>query len=202
MTIEFRLACQDDAAGILAIYAPFCESSTVSFEIVAPSDEQMRERIACVTAQYPWLVCEIDGVVAGYVYASQHGERAAYRWAVDVAVYVAADQQRRGIGRALYTSLFSVLRAQNYFKAFAGIALPNGASVGLHEAVGFRPVGASRGAGYKLGRWLDVGWWQLSLQPEIADPPEPQPFSDLRDSDAVAAALVAGERLVRPASQP
>src|SRR5687767_1173866 len=131
MSVTFRLARPDDAAAILAIYAPYCEASTVSFEVVAPTIEQMADRIEKVLARYPWLICELDGRAAGYVYASQHRERAAYRWAVDVAVYVADTCRRRGVGQALYSTLFSMLRAQGYFKALAGITLPNPASVGL-----------------------------------------------------------------------
>jgi L-amino acid N-acyltransferase YncA len=132
MNVSFRSARPEDTAAILAIYAPFCESSHVSFEIAAPSESQMRERIAGILSRYPWLTGEIDGAVAGYVYASQHRDRAAYRWTVDVAVYVAPAQQRRGLARALYASLFSILRHQGYFKACAGITLPNAPSVGLH----------------------------------------------------------------------
>src|SRR5438105_2804421 len=129
MSIEFRIAQPNDAAGILAIYAPYCESSHVSFEIVAPTVAQMRQRIERITAAYPWIVAEVDGEVAGYAYASQFRERAAYRWAVEVAVYVGSAQRRKGLGRALYEALFAVLRTQGYVKAYASIALPNEASV-------------------------------------------------------------------------
>ncbi|MEX0611414.1 MAG: arsinothricin resistance N-acetyltransferase ArsN1 family B [Pirellulales bacterium] len=200
MSVKFRLAQPDDAAGILAIYAPFCESSPVSFEIFAPTEQQMRERIERILPHYPWLIGEIDGDVAGYVYASQHRERAAYRWAVDVAVYIAEHHRRRSLGRALYSSLFAILRRQGYFKAIAGITLPNPASVRLHEAVGFRPVAVYPGIGYKFGQWLDVGWWQLDLQPEQAKPTEPQAFREIRDHGAIAAALADGAGLVRPNS--
>lgn len=199
MATTIRIAEPDDAAAVLAIYAPYCESSTVSFETAAPTLEQMRQRIEQIVAQYPWLVCEIDGQLAGYVYASQHRLRAAFRWSVDVAVYVATSHHRRGIGRALYTSLFDILREQNYVKAFAGITLPNPYSVGLHEAVGFKPISVYPGAGYKLGRWLDMGWWQLALRPDLPDPQEPRAFAAIRNSDAVAQALAAGEALVQSA---
>jgi phosphinothricin acetyltransferase len=195
MNVQFRIARPEDAAGVLSIYAPFCKSSHVSFEIVPPSEAQMRERINGILPRYAWLIGEIDGEVAGYVYAGQHQERAAYRWAVNVAVYIGAAHRRRGLGRALYRSLFSILRRQGFFKAIAGVTLPNDSSVGLHEAIGFRPVGIYSGVGYKLGRWLDVGWWQLELQPERPDPPDPQPFQAIRDDPAVAAALAEGEQL-------
>jgi len=200
MATTIRIAEPADAAGMAAIYRPYCEASPISFEVSAPSADQMAERIAEIAARYPWLVCEVDDRAAGYVYASQHRERAAYRWAVDVAIYVAQEHHRRGIGQALYTSLFAVLREQNYVKAYAGITLPNPTSVGLHEALGFTPIGVYPGVGHKLGRWLDVGWWQLALQPEIPDPPEPRPFAAIQDTDAVRRALSAGERGVRPAT--
>lgn len=195
MSAKFRLARPDDAAAILSIYAPFCESSHVSFEIAAPSEPQMRERIERILPQYPWVLGEIDDGVAGYVYASQHRERPAYRWAVDVAVYIGAERRGQGLGRALYHSLLAILRRQGYFKALAGITLPNPSSVGLHEAIGFQQVAVYPEIGYKLGRWLDVGWWQLELQPVVANPPEPQPFGDIRAEASIAAALADGARL-------
>jgi L-amino acid N-acyltransferase YncA len=196
MTARIRFAEPGDTSGVLAIYGPFCESSTASFETIAPTTEEMAERIARVSQQYPWLVCDVDGQVAGYVYACGHRERAAYGWSVEVTAYISTAHRRRGLGRALYTSLFSILRQQGYFKAFAGITLPNEASVALHEAMGFEPVGVYRGVGYKLGRWLDVGWWQKSLQPESADPPPPRPIGAIRGSDGVATALAEGQRLL------
>ncbi len=195
MTVNIRLVADADAADILAIYAPYCASSNITFEVAAPTLAQMAERIARIGCDYPWLVAEADGSIAGYVYATRFRERTAYRWAAEVAIYVAMNAQRRGLGRALYTSLFSILREQNYFKAIAGITVPNSASVGLHESVGFRHTGHFPGVGYKDGEWLDVGWWQLELQPEIDNPPDPRPFQSLRESSAVTAALDVGRRL-------
>jgi L-amino acid N-acyltransferase YncA len=116
-------------------------------------------------------VLEEDGEVAGYAYASQHNSRAAYRWAVDVAVYVDPSRRRRGAGRRLYGALLEELRERGYRIACAGITLPNDASVGLHEALGFEPVGIYRRVGWKAGAWHDVGWWQLELTPAGVDPP-------------------------------
>lgn len=191
---HIRIADLSDASGILAIYGPYCESTCVSFEISAPSLEHMRERIRRITAEYPWLVAEQDGEIVGYVYASPHHERAAYRWSVDVAVYIAPNYQRRGVGRALYETLFAILREQGLFKALAGITLPNPGSVGLHESVGFQPATAFSGVGYKFGRWLDVGWWQLNLQPERDSPAEPKTFDSSMSSAALSAVLADGTR--------
>jgi L-amino acid N-acyltransferase YncA len=197
MTVEMRIATPADAAGILSIYGPYCDSTPVSFETVAPSEAEMRARIERILEKYPWLVAEVDDKVAGYVYASQYRERAGYRWAVDVAVYIAREHHRSGIGRALYESLFAILREQGFFRAFAGITLPNASSVGLHESLGFRKAGVFSKVGYKLGQWLDVGWWQLELQPDVANPTEPVDFRIIRDGEPVKAALEAARQLAR-----
>ncbi len=130
-----------DAADCAAIYAPNVDPGTASFEDRAPSAEEMAERIAAGSRAYPWLVAERDGRVAGYAYGSQHRTRASYRWAVDVTVYVDTSLHRSGVGRELYEALLELLARQRYHVACAGITLPNDASVGLHEAVGFEPVG-------------------------------------------------------------
>ena len=106
--------------------------------------------------------------------------------------------RRRNVGRALYAGLLGILREQGFVKAYAGITLPNAASIGLHEAVGFAPTAVFRGEGFKLGKWRDVGWWELSLQRPTSDPPEPRAIGDVRDGATVAAALASGERLLRP----
>jgi phosphinothricin acetyltransferase len=177
LNTTIRLASERDAVAVAAIYAPFCDSRAVSFEITAPSRDEMANRIRTTTAQFPWLVLEDGGTVAGYAYASRHRDRAAYQWAVDAAVYVGDGYRGRGVGRALYTSLFELLTLQGYFKVCAGITLPNPASVGLHEAVGFKLVGVYRGIGYKLGAWHDVAWYELVLQPERENPTPPKPIS-------------------------
>ena len=182
MSAAIRLARESDAAAIAAIYAPHCEASVVSFETSAPSAEEMARRIHNITQQWPWLVLDDDGTVAGYAYAGRHRERAAYGWAVDTAVYIHDKYVRCGVGRALYATLFDVLRQQGYFKACAGITLPNAASVGLHETFGFKLVGVYRGIGFKFGRWRDVAWYEADVQPEMPDPPAPKPLNAVLDS--------------------
>lgn len=189
MTIRLRLAQVRDAADILAIYAPYCESTTVTFEVVPPSLATMEERITRISGEYPWIIGELDGRVAGYVYASRFRERAAYKWTAESAIYVAMDCQRRGLGRVMYSALFSMLRSQGFFKAVAGITVPNPASVGLHERLGFRQSGLFPAVGHKDGTWLDVGWWQLALQPEVLHPPDPRPFTELLNTESVTSLL-------------
>jgi phosphinothricin acetyltransferase len=140
------------------------------------------------------LLYEDGGEVLGYVYATQHRERAAYRWSVDTTVYVRQGRQRRGVGRALYTSLLAALPLQGYVNAYAGVTLPNPASVGLHEAVGFLPVGVYSRVGFKCGAWHDVAWFQRPLGPRPEGPPPPAPLEEVRETAAWAAALHAGLR--------
>jgi len=192
MSPLIRLAQSTDAEAITSIYTPFCEDSIVSFELTPPAPAEMAERIHKITSRLPWLVLEDDGQVIGYAYASPHRERAAYQWSVDVSAYIHADHRRQGIGRALYTALFALLRAQGFYKAYAGITLPNPNSEGLHTALGFQPVGVYRGVGYKLGAWQDVGWYQRPLQPEQLNPTPPVPIDQITDTLAWTQAVEAG----------
>lgn len=160
-----------DAARCAAIYSPFVRGSAVSFEERPPSADQFAERITRITETHPWLVAEQGEQLAGFAYGCPHRERAAYRWAAEVTVYVDPAHHRHGVGRSLYQRLFELLKAQGLYVLCAGVTLPNPASVALHESLGFVPVGVYRRIGFKLGRWHDVGWWQLALRPDTTDPP-------------------------------
>jgi L-amino acid N-acyltransferase YncA len=160
-----------DAASCAAIYAPHVEAGATSFEETAPGAEELADRIERISATHPWLVAEIGGEVVAYAYSCEHRSRAAYRWSVDVSVYVASGHRRAGHGRRLYEALFERLRERGFRVACAGITLPNEASVALHESLGFAPVGVYRRIGWKQGAWRDVGWWQLDLSPGAEDPP-------------------------------
>jgi phosphinothricin acetyltransferase len=157
-----RAAEPGDAAACASIYAPLVRDTWISFELEVPDEAEMARRIAEYSQSHAWLVADADGAVAGYAYGSPHRTRAAYSSSCDVAVYVEATRAGQGFGRALYAELLERLRPA-YHAAFAGIALPNEASVGLHEAMGFAPVGIYREVGWKLGAWRDVGWWQRVL---------------------------------------
>jgi len=199
---RIRLATPADGSALAAIYAPSVIGSVTSFELDAPDSDEMRRRIARVTTRTPWLVCEVRGDVVGYAYASSHRERPAYQWSVEVSAYVREDLKRRGIGRALYSSLIAVLILQGFRNAYAGITLPNAASVRLHEALGFTTVGVYRRVGYKLGAWHDVMWLARTLAPHDSSPGAPLSLPELRDPSILSAALASGLPLLHLEGDP
>jgi len=191
-----RIAEPADAREVAGIYGPIVAHTATSFETEVPTEMEMERRISSTLAFLPWLVC-VDGErMAGYAYASKHRERAAYRWCVDVSVYIRDSCRRSGVGRALYTSLFALLRLQGFCAAHAGVTLPNEASVGLHESLGFRPIGVYPRVGFKDGRWHDVGWWQLPLRDRSGEPGPTLPMEALRRAAGWDEAIVAGLKLL------
>jgi phosphinothricin acetyltransferase len=159
-----RQATEADAPALLAIYAPYVERTPISFETVVPPVEEFKERIAKTLSAWQYLVAERDGRIVGYAYGGTHRARAAYRFSVEVSAYVDEHCHRQGIGRALYARLLDDLAANGYCQAFAGITVPNDASVGMHSSVGFAMIGIFRNIGWKFDRWHDVAWMQRSLR--------------------------------------
>lgn len=187
MTLLVRPALEDDAAAVAAVYAPYVEGTAVSFEVEAPTPAVMAQRIGATLETHPWLVAERDGAVVGFAYSGRHSQRAAYRWTVDVTVYVGGQERRTGVGRGLYAVLLATLRGQGFRSAFAEVVLPNPGSVRLHEAMGFRHIGTHTDIGFKLGRWHDIGYWRLGLSEGTGPPGEPLDFADFRTMPAFAA---------------
>ena len=184
MNPNIRVVTLEDAEIIRNIYAPNISQSAISFELEIPTVEDIKQRIKLVLTQFPWLVYVKDKRVVGYAYAGVHRVRAAYQWTTEVSVYVAQKNYGQGIGKALYQDLFEILIRQGYHVAVAGITLPNTPSVRIHESFGFKHVGTFKELGYKLGRWHDVGWWALELNPQALtpgkrDPLPPTPFLNL-----------------------
>lgn len=185
-----RSAEAADAAAIRDIYAPFVSDTATSFEAEVPDVAAMAQRIESLRNEFPWLVLEEGGKVTGYAYASPHrAARKAYQWCVEVSIYIHSDVRRRGVGRTLYRALFDLLTRQGYVNAYAGITLPNPASLGLHESLGFRSVGVYPRIGYKLGHWHDVAWLQLRLQEAAIPVPQPMPVEKLFSESGVSELL-------------
>jgi phosphinothricin acetyltransferase len=197
VSATLRVAAPSDAREIQAIYAPTVRDTAISFESEPPSEDEICERVAATLVTHPWLVaCERKRLL-GYAYATRHRARHAYRWSAEVSAYVHADARGRGVGAGLYTSLLALLVQQGYLRAYAGITLPNPASVALHESAGFTPVGVYRQVGFKLGAWHDVGWWERSLGGVPEAPAEPIPFAELSNDPEVSRALAIGAERVR-----
>lgn len=173
---DVRVGLGSDAAGIAAVYLPYVLDSAASFEQEPPDEHEIRRRMLA-SPRLPWFVAERGNVIVGYAYASQHRARPAYRWSVEVSVYLVPSEGGKGVGRALYNVLLPTVGDLGYVSAYAGIALPNEPSVRLHEAMGFIPVGVFRQVGFKHDRWHDVGWWQRTLRVPPATPDEPLPWS-------------------------
>jgi L-amino acid N-acyltransferase YncA len=174
-----RAAAANDAAALAAIYGPYVTDSIVSFETEPPDAAEMRRRIESGGGLYPWLLAEAEGEAIGYAYASPFRPRAAYRFTVETTVYCRPGNGGRGLGTRLYGRLLAIVRDQGFAQAIGAITLPNLASVGLHEKLGFRHIGTYERVGYKLGEWHDVGLWQCPLA-EPADPPaEPRRLAEI-----------------------
>jgi len=190
LKLNIRTAGEMDPAAVAAIYAPYVRDTAISFETEPPSTATMAQRIIGTLETHPWLVADCGGENAGYAYAGKHRERAAYRWSVEVTVYVADVMRRSRVGRALYLPLLEVLRRQSFRSAFAEIVLPNSASVRLHETVGFKPIGVYDQAEFKLGHWHDIGYWRLGLTNGTTPRMEPVPFVAFRETPGFSAALL------------
>ena len=176
MSAEIRLARETDAAAIASIYRPYVEGTCISFEEAPPDEAEIVRRMR--SPIHPWLVLEEGGHVLGYASTSPMRDRAAYRWSVETGIYLAPEAHGRGLGRQLLSAHLDLLERQGFVTIVAGIALPNEASVALHEKLGFTLSGIERGVGYKFGRWVDVGRWQRDLAPRVAAPTEPLAPSD------------------------
>ena len=161
--ITIRSATARDADAICGIYNPHVRETIVSFEEIEVPISEMAERITDVTRSFPWLVAEQNGTIVGYAYAGIFSKRSAYRHAVETTIYVEEAARGRGLGAELYFALLDRLRAMPFRTALAVIALPNAASVALHEKCGFKKVAHLSEAGFKFGRWIDVGYWQIVL---------------------------------------
>lgn len=180
---NIRIASEEDASKILKIYAPYITATSFTFELDVPKLNDFKKRINNYVVNWPWLVCETDGQMAGYAYASLYRERMGYQWSVECSVYIDDIFQRRGVAHGLYQALLAILKLQGYVNVYAVINLPNPKSVTFHEAFGFTWQATYNQVGYKLGKWKDVGWWQIRINDPITEPQSPIKFSMLNTSD-------------------
>lgn len=177
--IPIRLAVPADAQQILDIYGPYIRDTSFTFETEVPSVDAFAERIHSYSQHWPWLVCEMDDIIVGYAYGARYRERTGYQWCVESSVYIHDRFQKTGIATALYTTLFELLKKQGYRNVYAVINLPNEKSVAFHEKMGFTHFATYEKVGYKLGKWKDVGWWQLVVNEYGEDPEPPVTFCEL-----------------------
>jgi phosphinothricin acetyltransferase len=191
-----RIAKGSDADPVLKIYSPYIQNTSFTFETEVPTPDAFRERIDAYLQNFPWLVCEIDGAVAGYAYGGKHRERTAYQWCVESSVYVHDDFQKRNVATALYTALIGILKLQGFRNLYAVINLPNERSVAFHEKMGFTYFASYKNVGYKLGKWKTVGWWELPLNEYIMEPPAPIKFPELNPM-IVETILRSSEKLLK-----
>lgn len=178
--ITIRFAKISDAEKLLEIYRPYIEKTNITFEYTVPEIKEWRKRIEEVMLQFPWLVAESDGQIAGYAYAAKHRDRIAYSWCCESSVYLSEEFQGKGIAKILYDELFKILKQQGYVNVYAILTCPNPKSEKFHESFGFYDVGKFHKAGFKFDKWHDTRWMQLHLNEQAIPPGEIIPFRNLK----------------------
>lgn len=199
--VKIRVATPKDGEALLNIYKGYIENTAITFETEVPSVEVFGQRIENTLNRFPWLVCEVDGVVAGYAYASKHRERAAYQWSADFSIYVDEKYHRRYIAKALYQALEELLRMQGYYTVFAGVTTPNPKSEAFHTAYGFDTIGVFENVGYKLGQWRGVKWFSYTLADYVEEPMAPKVFPEIKDTEVFEDILRNAEEFIKNESR-
>ena len=177
--MSIRQATAQDLPRILEIYGPYVENTAISFEYTVPTLETFTRRFLGITAQFPWLVWEEDGMILGYAYGSLPFERAAYQWSAEASIYLCPEGQGRGTGRKLYAALEELLQKQGYRKVYAIITTANEPSVAFHRAVGYRHTATMPDCGYKFGKWYGTIWMEKDLNTWDNPPREPVPIHQI-----------------------
>lgn len=172
-TVHFRRATEEDVVSILAIYAPYVTDSAITFEYDVPSEEEFRQRIRIISAEYPYFVCESDGQIIGYAYAHRHMERAAYQWNAEISIYIRQGFTGKGLGKTMCQALIDLLRLQGIRNVFSCVTIPNERSAHLHHSMEFSTEGIFQNAGYKCGKWQTIAWFRKNIAPYTN---EPAPF--------------------------
>ncbi len=189
-TDTIRLATIEDTESILAIYAPYVSNSVITFEYEVPTLDEICCRIADTLKEYPYIVAILDNQIIGYAYAHRQRERAAYQWNAELSIYLDVDSQGRGIGKTLYTCLMELLKLQGIVNVYGAVTVPNPASERLHESLGFRRLGNFVNTGFKMGKWLDVAWFEKAINDY---PANPEPFLPFPEVEKAAVQWILGQ---------
>lgn len=184
-----RYAEPQDVPQMLSIYAPYIVESAITFETVLPADTEFENRLNAVTANFPWLICEAQGIILGYAYAAKHRDRIAYQWSVESSVYVLPDAQGKGVAKHLYQAMIAILKIQGIVNIYALITVPNAKSIGLHERLGFKEFALFNKIGYKNSTWHDVLWMVLVINSHDMEQSNPLLFSDLKSNVQISEIL-------------
>jgi phosphinothricin acetyltransferase len=187
--LKVRLVKSKDYKAVLDIYKPFVNATSITPEFNAPSLLDFSNRLKNITAQYPFLVCEMNQIIIGYAYATKFRQTDGHQWSVELTIYLSPDYHHKGVASALYTTLFSILKFQNYINAFAVIILPNKKSEAFHQRLGFQEVGIFKNGIYKSGLWHDAKWLQLNLSEHVKKPLPPKPITELKDTPELDAII-------------
>lgn len=182
MNYKIRQVQLSDAEQILKVYAPFITGTCISFEYVVPSIEEFTQRIAGISAEYPYIILEADGEIVGYAYAHRYLERVAYSWDVEVTIYLAPKVQGKGLGVVLYDALENLLALQNIKNLYSCITGDNVHSIEMHRSMGYELIGTFPKAGFKHDRWLDVVWMAKTIGEKENAPLAVVPFAEVEES--------------------
>jgi len=191
-----RLAKPADAEGILKIYASYVTDTAISFEYDVPSKDEFAKRIENISKKYPYLVCELDGEIVGFAYASSFKGRTAYMWNAELSIYIENKCCRLGLGHSFYSALIEILKLQNIQTVYGGVTVPNEGSEWLHKSMGFEVVGVYKKNGFKLGKWHDVAWFAKHIGTHITPPRAIVPITELSE-DVIAEILKKNSRMIR-----
>lgn len=194
-----RLATQNDCSSILNIYAPFITGTVITFEYKIPALKEFSERMAGIQKVYPWLVCEIDGRIAGYAYASRFSEREAFDWSAELSIYINPEFHGKHIGRAFYSALLSILKLQGFYNVYSGVTVPNAKSEALHESLGFETMAVYENIGYKLGSWCDLKEYSLKINDYIKSPAKPKIIDEVSNTIEFRNIIQKAERIINKA---
>ena len=194
-----RMAEIDDSRAILDIYAPYIEETAITLTSQIPSIDEIAKTMMGIKRQYPYLVCCVDNKVVGFAYAHRIRPHEAYLWNAELSVYILPEYQGQGVGTALYTALFYILKVQGFCNLYAVITLPSSASIALHKRFGFTEMCVQKAVGYKLGEWRDVLWMEHridgAIDPGVHGPPHL--LKDVRANDIDTALALATTLLTK-----